>query len=111
MSEDTIRIYSKREGAVVWGPLPHQRIESERFYSIPVEEAKKLLAAFPGELVSADDLQAERKNPLADVLKEKDAALKKADERVAELEKRLMALETLTATAAASAAKSRKQKE
>mgnify|MGYP000859573604 CR=1 FL=1 len=106
----TIRIYSKREGAVVWGPEPHQRIEHERFYSVPVEVGKKLLADFPGQLVSADDLAAERRNPLSDVVKERDAKLAEQAKRVAELEQKLAALEQLTAaSAAASVAKKRKE--
>ena len=110
MNEETIRIYSKREGAVVWGPEPHQRIEHERFYSIPEKKKKKLLADFPGQLVSADDLAAERRNPLSDVVKERDAKLAEQAKRVAELEQKLAALEQLTAaSAAASVAKKRKE--
>ena len=110
MNEETIRIYSKREGAVVWGPEPHQRLVHERFYSVPVEVGKKLLADFPGQLVSADDLAAERRNPLSDVVKERDAKLAEQAKRVAELEQKLAALEQLTAaSAAASVAKKRKE--
>lgn len=106
----TIRIYSKREGAVVWGPEPHQRIEYERFYSIPVEVAKKLLADFPGQLVSADDLAAERRNPLSDVVKDRDAKLAEQAKRVAELEQKLAALEQLTAASAADSMHKKKLK-
>ena len=109
MSQETITVYSKREGAIVWGREAHQRIEQDRFYVLPAEEAKKLLAAFPGELITSEALNEERKNPLSDKVKEQEAALEAQSKLVADLQQKLAALEALNATSAV-AAKGRKSK-
>lgn len=88
-STKTVRIYNKTRGALVHGD--HKALGNS-FSEVPEDIARLWIAQYPDRISSAEDF-AKESNPLGTKVETLEAQTKAQEEEIADLKKRLAALQ------------------